>query len=327
MEIKHIVLSVLLSTMLLIVGVIPAFSEEITEIFSHNLELNASSRSFEHRISLPGKWAAQGKYFTSRSLKIEGDLVIQKEQLLANGYYVKCRLVSSSERPPQGSLTVTLHVSSTPDLTTALEACLTLKVIPDRLPRFYWSGGEAEVTALRLTDLDRNRIVWERLLVGKHCTIMDETVIESGHRYMISAWQVNSNGRLSAPTHRIFQWQEPERKMARTIFRGMIHSIHPATENDPPSLQGIITVTTEEVQRSFLVSKYTLILVEDGGYAYAAELRQLKPGWKCDVAYDIHDSDRWNTDPLRRPSRPDSELIYADNLYVVYPVHGLRETP
>ncbi|MDN5280649.1 MAG: hypothetical protein PWR01_4614 [Clostridiales bacterium] len=69
-------------------------------------------------------------------------------------------------------------------------------------------------------------------------------------------------------------------------------------------------------QQSFLVSKYTLILVIDlNGHARVAQLHQLKPDWKCSLAFDVPD-DYENSDFTLTDE--ETGLKYADNMMVYY---------
>ena len=104
----------------------------------------------------------------------------------------------------------------------------------------------------------------------------------------------------------------------KTLFNGRIKKIALSDETAPENLQGIITIEKEDGSvRSFLVSRYTFIMVVDlNGNGYAGKLRQLKPGWKCEAAYDIPDDDYWKTDSISPKSEP--VLKYADNLIVYY---------
>lgn len=106
-------------------------------------------------------------------------------------------------------------------------------------------------------------------------------------------------------------------KAARSIYDGRIERIAPASYGAAGELQGVIRVRRGDGNsRAFLVSKYTLILIIDpAGQAYAGELRQLEPGWKCRVGYDIPADDGWDTDSARTA---EEGLKYADNVVAYY---------
>lgn len=105
---------------------------------------------------------------------------------------------------------------------------------------------------------------------------------------------------------------------ARSIFRGRIKEISLAGAGTPKDLQGTVTVETAGGEvRSFLVSIYTFILVIDlDNLGYAGELRQLEPGWSCDVAYDVPENDDADMDLAGKA--PGAELKFADNMTVYY---------
>lgn len=137
---------------------------------------------------------------------------------------------------------------------------------------------------------------WEGMLSGSGSRIMAEPAVLPG--------------RQSPPADR------PALK--RAVFNGRIKKIVLAGETAPEDLRGIITIEKEDGSvRSFLVSRYTFIMVVGlNGNGYAGELRQLKPGWDCRVAYDIPADDDWNTDLISQESEP--VLKYADNMIVYY---------
>ncbi len=106
-------------------------------------------------------------------------------------------------------------------------------------------------------------------------------------------------------------------RAARSIYEGRIGKIELALPYGSGDLQGIVTVEgIAGTSRSFLVGKYTLILlVSPNGGAYAAALRQLEPGWKCSVGYDVPDQD-WDNDQDKVTAA--APLKYADNMVVYY---------
>lgn len=106
-------------------------------------------------------------------------------------------------------------------------------------------------------------------------------------------------------------------KAARSLYKGRIKEIKLAGEEDPKDLQGTITILREDgSERSFLVSKYTLILISVNGYMYVTELKHLKPGWRCEVGYDIPPDDDWNMDKVEDGA--EAPLKYAENMSVYY---------
>jgi hypothetical protein len=94
----------------------------------------------------------------------------------------------------------------------------------------------------------------------------------------------------------------------RTIFNGSISKIEFAGPDAEPQIIGAIEILTGNKEtRTFLVHKYTLILVNQQGKIYVADLKQLKPGWQCSVAFDLEND--------REPRKP----TIADNMIVEVP--------
>lgn len=309
---------------------LPLFSaQEISHTYTHSLESGAVSQSFEHLIKLPEELSAQRYSFTDRSLSLTGDLVIVEEKLLPNSYYIKVRLVTSSLRDVQGTIKICLKHDAKANLYSTPKIPQKLSVIPASFPRFYWIG-DSTATAVELTDMTSNQVIWQRIILGKNACQMDETGINPEHRYVVCARSINSNGRKSVAAYCTFQGNPFKN---RKLFEGKIKSIIMAGEDDPADIVGAITIVNEDnAQMSFQVHQYSLILVEDGGYIYAGELHQIRPGWECSVGYDIpEDDDWWNTDSvdptIEQTNRWDSDNIdptlkYVDNMIVHYPGNG-----
>ena len=301
-------------------------AQEICHTYSHSLRNSDSSQCFEHRIKLPGELSAQKISFTGRTLNLTDDLVIVEEKLLPDSYYIKVRLVYFPGKTVKGTVNIKLQHGLKANLFETPELPQKLSVIPSRFPRFYWTNNTS-ATALELTDMTSNQVIWKRIILGKDCYQMDETGINPEHRYVLSAKSINPNGKRSNAAYCTFQGNPFD---SRKVFEGIIKSITMAGENDPADIVGAITILSQEnTEMSFQVHEYSLILVKDDGYIYAGELHQIRPGWKCSVGYDIpEDDDWWNTDSispsLEAIGRWDSEnldptLKYVDNMIVHYP--------
>ncbi|PKL46141.1 MAG: hypothetical protein CVV42_17435 [Candidatus Riflebacteria bacterium HGW-Riflebacteria-2] len=112
----------------------------------------------------------------------------------------------------------------------------------------------------------------------------------------------------------------------RDISNGHIHEIILAGEDADPDIQGMMTVRHNDGSlRSFIVHKYTLILVKSlSGGLYAGRLHQLKAGWKCSVAYDVPDDDD-NYDFAGKDANHLPKI--ADNMIVDYALPKRQGTP
>lgn len=112
----------------------------------------------------------------------------------------------------------------------------------------------------------------------------------------------------------------------RTICDGRIAEILLASEGADPDVRGLMTVQSENgLRRSFLVHRYTLILVRSlSGGLYAGTLPQLRVGWKCSVAFDVPD-DHDEYDVAANDQEHDPKV--ADNMIVDYAPSAPKEHP
>ena len=362
-----------------------AAAEEINKTFEHSLGFGSSAKSFEHKIDLPQDLAAAGKYFVSRSLKLDGKLVIEREELTKTYYYLKVRLPKATLWFAKGNVEISLKAEQTNAAPTTPNAPANLKVWGGNYARFSWSGQES-FTAISLYDKSAQKTIWERVILDKHECVMDEGYLDVGHSYVWAVKQAGLTGKYSDECQNSFKVgtkhercrhcfgtgyvtckrcngsghvvvngpdntpvtqicynchgtgkekcmqclgdgynivpviipenktaTNNDEKMQRTLLKGKISSISLEDECLGKNDQGLITVTDKNQQDfTFKVSKYTLILVSDNGYMYAGELKQLKPGWKCELGYDIPDDDYYSMDVRE-------EVKYADNMIVYYP--------
>ncbi|MGM0600698.1 MAG: hypothetical protein ACQETH_12885 [Candidatus Rifleibacteriota bacterium] len=362
-----------------------AAAEEINKTFEHSLGFGNSAKSFEHKIDLSEELAAEGKYFIARSLKLDGKLVIEREELTKTYYYIKVRLPKATLWFAKGNVQITLKAEKTDAPAITPNAPDNLKVWGGNYARFSWNGSE-NLTAISLYDKSDQKTIWERVILDKHECVMDEGYLDVGHSYVWAVKQAGLSGKYSSESQNAFKVgtkQErcrhcfgsgyvtckrcngsghvvvngpddtpvsqicynchgtgkekcmqclgdgynivpviiPENKttatdaekVERTLLKGRISSIVFEDESLGKNDQGLITISDKnQTDFTFKVSKYTLILVSDKGSMYAGELKQLKPGWRCELAYDIPDDDYYSTSNSE-------ELKYADNMIVYYP--------
>lgn len=131
----------------------------------------------------------------------------------------------------------------------------------------------------------------------------------------------NGHGYITVPTIvdegsfiNLNELNEENESAARTILDGEIKEIKLAEADS--DRQGVITVGNETVEKSFKVSRHTLILIIDlQGYARVTELKYLKKGWKCSLAYDVPADDE---NPDFAEDSGEGEIKFADNMIVQY---------
>ncbi len=369
----------------------PGFTEELHKNFSHSLGLGNAAQSYEHRIDLPSDWAAAGKIFVGRELKMDGKLVIEREELTKTYYYVKVRLPKATLWFAKGSIDIRLKAEKTDATSPVLAPPTDLKVSGGFYPRFSWAGA-GNYSAISLLDRNNGKTLWERVIINGHKCDMDEGSVRIGGKYTWAVKQTDVCGHYSAeaqsnfrvdgekercrqcfghgyvtcrychgsghvvvngpnntPVNQVchqcngtgrercmdcngygyvivphivterFSDNEPknETKSARTLFDGSIKSIE-LMEANPKKLQGKITIANEKGEQVFLVHKYTLILIEIDGKLRVTELKYLKPGWKCSLAYDVPDDDPYDNMDLTNRLEDENGVKYADNMIVHY---------
>jgi hypothetical protein len=103
-------------------------AQELNQNFAHSLGVGNSAQSYEHRIDLPEKWAAEGKFFIGRALTLDGKLVIEREELTKTYYYVKVRLPKATLWFAKGSIDITLKAGTAAAIVPVLAAPTGLKV-------------------------------------------------------------------------------------------------------------------------------------------------------------------------------------------------------
>ncbi len=188
-----------------VVGVGAAFADTITQTFEHSLAVGTHAQSWEHRIDLPDAWAMKGQFFVKRSLALTGKMVIEREELKPNYYYVKVRLPKAYLWVAKGNLQVTLEGGAEAPATPVLEPCTGLKVSGyGTTPKMAWIG-QGKFTALTLLDRTSGESVWERVILGKTTADLDEGNLSVGHHYFFGARQSDETGRYSAETRAGFR--------------------------------------------------------------------------------------------------------------------------
>lgn len=182
-----------------------AFSETISQNFDHSLGLGTSAQSWEHRIDLPDGWAMKGQIFVNRGLKLSGKLVIEREELKSNYYYVKVRLPKAWAWTAKGSLSVTLEGGAEAPTTPVLDPCEGLRAYGyGTTPRFSWTG-QGKFSAVTLLDRTTGLNVWERVIVGGCTCELDEGSLRVGNHYYFGARQSDETGRYSGESRAGFR--------------------------------------------------------------------------------------------------------------------------
>ncbi|NLI76545.1 MAG: hypothetical protein GX442_08895 [Candidatus Riflebacteria bacterium] len=107
----------------------------------------------------------------------------------------------------------------------------------------------------------------------------------------------------------------PAARPERSLVAGTISEVLLSGPEAEPDVVGVIGITTTDGESfSFQVHPYTLILVRTPeSLIYVARLDQLKPGWPCQVAWDLPPDD----DPP--PDKPGTAFPVADHLLVDVP--------
>lgn len=80
-------------------------------------------------------------------------------------------------------------------------------------------------------------------------------------------------------------------RSGRNVFDGTITEVTLARPRSGRALQGIVRVEAAGgAQKLFRVQTFTLVLVRDrDGRLWAGRLTDLRRGWACSVAFDLHD--------------------------------------
>lgn len=171
-------------------------AQELNQNFAHSLAIGASSQSYEHRIDLPESWAAEGKFFIGRSLKLDGKLVIEREELTRTYYYVKVRLPKATLWFAKGNIDITLKAGDAAAIVPVLAAPANLKVYGESYPKFAWSGA-GSYSAISLLDRNNGGTLWERVILNDHACVMDEGYVKVGGKYTWAVKQSDETGRYS----------------------------------------------------------------------------------------------------------------------------------
>ncbi len=381
-------LVLLFSLLAAVLVLVPVRADELSKNFSHSLGIGNQAQSYEHRVDLPAEWAAAGRFFVGRSLKLDGKLVIEREELTRTSYYVKVRLPKATLWLAKGSIAVTLKAEKTDAPPPALSAPTGLKVSGGYYPRFSWAG-HGNYAAISLLDRTSGKTIWERVILNSNRCDLDEGSVRIGGKYTWAVKQTDECGHYSAEAQSQFRVEgknercrqclghgyitcrycrgagqiivngpnnTPVAQICRdcngtgrercldcngmgyitvpeiitektapdaadkagaihTSFNGKITAVEPAADSNN-ELQGKITLTGESAEQTFLVSKHTLILIEIDGRVRVTALRHLKPGWKCELAYDVPEDDSYDDMDLTARFEDENGMKYADNMIV-----------
>lgn len=383
-------LSLLFSLLIVALFLAPAGAEELNKSFSHSLGIGNQAQSYEHRIDLPSELAAAGRFFIGRSLKLDGKLVIEREELTRTSYYVRVRLPKATLWLAKGSIAITLKAEKTDAPPPTFAAPADLKVSGGYYPRFSWSG-TGNYSAISLLDRSSGKTLWERIVLNSSKCDLDEGSVRINGRY---TWAVKNtdecchyspeaqshfrvdgkkercrqcfgqgyitcrycrgsghvvvNGPNNTPVTQICRdcngtgrercpdctglgyiivpeiiqenvslSAEGETDQSRNILNGSISAIELyAGENN--HLQGKITISCGSTEQTFLVSRFTLILIKIDDKLRVSELRYLKPGWKCELAYDVPEDDSSDNMDLTAKLNGENGMKYADNMIIHY---------
>lgn len=171
-------------------------AQELNQNFAHSLGIGNSAQSYEHRIDLPENLATEGKFFVGRTLKLDGKLVIEREELTRTYYYVKVRLPKATLWFAKGSIDITLKINDTDAMVPVLAAPAALKVYGESYPHFSWNGN-GNYSAITLLDRNSGDTMWERVILDKHACTMDEGYVKIGGKYTWAVKQSDETGRYS----------------------------------------------------------------------------------------------------------------------------------
>ncbi|HNV70095.1 MAG TPA: hypothetical protein PKO06_10375, partial [Candidatus Ozemobacteraceae bacterium] len=105
---------------------------------------------------------------------------------------------------------------------------------------------------------------------------------------------------------------------SRQIIPGKVSSVEFVMSTEDPDVVGVLQVTRNdgEIFR-FRVFTYTLILIRDAhGKLWAGRLKHLRPGWACEVAFDLPPDEDDNID-FRPEIDPliDAASVIADSFH------------
>lgn len=198
----------------------PASGQELQQNFAHSLNVGSQAKSFEHRIDLPEKWAAEGKYFTGRALKLDGKLVIEHEELTKTWYYVKVRLPKATLWFTKGSIDITLKAGSTVS-GPAMSAPTALKVSGNSYPKFSWAGN-GQYSAISLMDRSNGAPLWERVILGDHACVMDEGSVRVGGKYAWAVKQTDESARYSNDAQGQFRVETRQERCRQCMGSGYL---------------------------------------------------------------------------------------------------------
>lgn len=182
----------------------PFAAATVCETFAHALPPGAGAASFTHLVPLPDDLAAQGCYFSRRTLTVSGRLEIEREELSGTGYYVRVRLSAGGAVPACGTLTVTLEAEPTPSPTPIPDAPTALHVegSPAR-PELTWNG-QGTGAALSLFDRSWGETLWERVVTGGTRVAVRDARLLLHHRYLFAVRECNADGHYSLETQGAF---------------------------------------------------------------------------------------------------------------------------
>lgn len=198
----------------------PLAAQELQQTFSHSIKVGSPAASFEHRIDLPEKWAAEGKFFIGRALTLDGKMVIEREELTRTFYYVKVRLPKATLWFAKGSIDITLKAGDA--LTSpATSAPTSLKASGDSYPRFSWAG-TGSYSAISLLDRSSGKTLWERVILDNHACEMDEGSVKVGGRYSWAVKQSDETARYSSEAQAQFRVDTRQERCRQCFGAGYV---------------------------------------------------------------------------------------------------------
>ena len=212
---------VLLVLFALVLCLSPLTAEELNKNFAHSLSIGNSAKSYEHKIDLPESWAAEGKYFTGRSLKLDGKLVIEREELTKTYYYVKVRLDKATLWFAKGSIDVSLKAAADAPTTPVLDPPTGLKVTGGSYVGFLWNGAGA-YSAISLMDRESGKSLWERVILNDHECDARDADMSVGGKYLWAVKQADETGKYSVEAQAKFRIGTKQERCNRCFGSGYV---------------------------------------------------------------------------------------------------------
>ncbi|MFC1742709.1 hypothetical protein ACFL35_01855 [Candidatus Riflebacteria bacterium] len=177
------------------------FAEKtIDKMITHELRVNTKAKSWDHVIRVPEELAMKGYFFVQRHFTTVGlgTLVVVREELKKNYYYLKVRLPKHYSMPAVGSVKIILKLSGEPVNISHPAKPTDLKVSPYGAvlrPIFTWKGGE-KYAALTLLDTESGKTIFERAIsLHKSCFYDESAFLKPNHSYIWAVKQANAYGK------------------------------------------------------------------------------------------------------------------------------------